>query len=121
MSQLSAHFSSGEFTCPCCGRVKTSAALVARLERLRADHYRTGLRIVSGYRCPRYNAVVGGKSASRHLFGDAADIPGRVSLAVAKALGFKGIGVEPHGLVVHVDMRPGPVTVWYYDANGHTA
>ena len=32
------------------------------------------IRITSGYRCPRLNAAVGGRPASQHLRGEAADI-----------------------------------------------
>lgn len=32
------------------------------------------IRITSGYRCPRLNAIVGGAPASQHLKGEAADI-----------------------------------------------
>lgn len=32
------------------------------------------IRITSGYRCPRLNAIVGGAAASQHLKGEAADI-----------------------------------------------
>lgn len=123
MTRLSAHFTSEEFVCSHCGRLPAqgvSAALVAALEKARAAFYPRGLVIVSGYRCPVHNAAVGGKPASRHLVGDAADIRPVMTVAQARALGFRGIGfTQATGLVVHVDMRPAPAT-WSYDAQGRT-
>lgn len=112
MGDLSAHFSRSEFRCHHCGHlVGPDHALIASLERLRALVGRP-VRIVSGTRCRAHNAAVGGARSSRHLVGDAADIEAelRVTVAVAKAAGFRGIGYRRRdGLVVHVDMRPSPV------------
>ena len=36
--------------------------------------YKSEMRLNSGYRCPIKNAAVGGKSKSRHMFGDAVDV-----------------------------------------------
>lgn len=115
---LSAHFSRREFACPCCGVAKVSPALVRLLERIRAAHYPQGLRIVSGYRCSRHNAAVGGASASQHMQGGAADISPRMTLAQAQALGARGIGVQDAtGLVVHVDVGPARKP-WRYGPDG---
>ena len=119
MGDLSAHFSRAEFACPCCHIAKVDSALVQLLERIRAAHYPGGLRIVSGYRCPRHNAAVGGASESQHMRGTAADIPPRMGIAEGKRLGAHGIGSQDAtGLVVHVDV--GPVRApWRYAADGH--
>lgn len=70
--------------------------------------------IVSGYRTPDTNRAVGGAPSSRHLQGDAADIPaGLVTEIDALRAGATGIGLSGHW-VTHVDVRPGAVTVWRY-------
>ena len=59
--------------CPCCHSVGVGIAtsLMETLERLR-DEY-GAIIITSGYRCPSYNAQVGGVSYSAHMKGQAAD------------------------------------------------
>lgn len=117
--QVSAHFTGREFACRHCGQIKVSTDLLAALEVARERHYgRKGLRIVSGYRCPTHNAAVGGASNSQHLLGKAADIEGVMTIAQARACGFRGVGVQRStDRVVHVDM--GPVRGWEYDDQGH--
>lgn len=82
---LSQHFTLGEFIAsgvalrhgidntPSAEHVANLRALCLNvLEPLRR---RFGvLRITSGYRCPKLNALVGGSPASQHLRGEAADI-----------------------------------------------
>ena len=69
------HFSKDEFKCPCgnCDGYGNGIAssLLVDLEKLR-DEY-GALIITSGYRCPSYNASVGGVSNSAHMKGQAAD------------------------------------------------
>ena len=67
------HFTKDEFKCPCCGSVGVGIAtsLLETMERLR-DEYGS-IIITSGYRCPSYNAQVGGVSYSAHMKGQAAD------------------------------------------------
>lgn len=111
MGDLSAHFSRSEFRCHGTGRpghpahgIPVSPTLVAHLEQLRAIVGRP-LKIVSGYRCPWWNARVGGAPQSRHLKGDAADLPsGYATVAQAAAAGFSGIGNKGQW-AVHVDTR----------------
>jgi zinc D-Ala-D-Ala carboxypeptidase len=68
------------------------------------------LKVNSGSRCKGHNSDVGGEPASRHMFGEAADIRTanrEESLELAKtaeAVGFGGIGVYPTW--VHVDIGP---------------
>lgn len=112
VGDLSPHFSSGEFADRSTGHlVRPPEKLVQVLELIRA--LRPGpLTIVSGHRCPDHNAAVGGAPDSRHIHGDAADIPaGRATRIQAEACGAVGIGVRG-GWVVHVDVRPGPRVVF---------
>lgn len=116
MGTASAHFGWSEFACrDGCGWRRVDKRLLQGLEKLREELGRP-IRIVSGRRCPEHNASVGGASRSRHVYGDAADIPS--SLGVRKALaikcGFTGIGLRD-GIVVHVDTRPtAEPQVWTY-------
>lgn len=91
-----------------------SAALVCLLEAARSEMGDKPIRIVSGYRCHPCNARVGGAQRSRHMYGDAADVPrGAISLAVARRVGFTGIGISGTW-ATHVDTRPGPRSEWRY-------
>jgi uncharacterized protein YcbK (DUF882 family) len=116
MSQLSPHFHSREFACKDgCGWIAVDPLLIVRLEELRRRLGRP-IRIVSGRRCPIRNALVKGAARSRHVHGDGADIPSSLMVTErqARLVGFTGIGVNRQGWVVHVDTRPGRVTVWTY-------
>lgn len=112
MGDLSTHFSSSEFRDRRAGKDGTIATeLVGRLEALRCRIGRP-LPILSGFRTPATNRAVGGARDSWHLRGAAADIPkGLVTIDQARAAGFRGIG-HRDGWVVHVDVRPGPVTIF---------
>jgi uncharacterized protein YcbK (DUF882 family) len=69
------------------------------------------LRVISGYRCPAYNRLVGGATGSRHMSGMAMDLrPTRISVdelvaaieRLARQHGWKiGVGVYP--TFVHID------------------
>lgn len=117
---ISAHFTWGEFACQCggtygCDVLWVKRRLVVALERLRSACYPDGLAIVSGCRCEKRNAKVGGKPNSLHLQGLAADVPPvALSRTVANLRVFGGIGYSPsrdRGRVCHVDVRSGtPVT-----------
>ncbi len=112
---LSPNFMASEFRCHHCGVLKVEMALVDRLEVLRG---RIGwpIEVLSGYRCPEYNASIGGADRSYHQCGMAADIrwPGSTpdQMAVwARDTGFGGVGVYySSGGFVHVDI--GPVRDW---------
>ena len=126
--QLSAHFSEEEFRCHCCGRLPAggvSRSLVLVLEKMRAEFYPEGLKIISGYRCPAQNRAGGGAPNSQHLAkggsplmagkGEllAADIPPRITEEQARSVGVRGTGVDHStGHVSHVDL--GPVRSWEY-------
>jgi uncharacterized protein YcbK (DUF882 family) len=87
--------------------------LLGVLEYLRGSTGRP-LIIVSGYRTAETNRMVGGARESRHLHGDAVDIPaGYCSVAQAEAAGAVGIGSKD-GWAIHLDVRPGPPARWNY-------
>lgn len=114
MGRVSDHFLEEEFVRRGTTNGIVQARLVWHLERLRSLCGGRPLRIVSGYRDPAHNARVGGARASRHLFGDAADIPaGYATVEQARAAGFTGIGRRGRW-AVHVDCRPGPRSEWDY-------
>lgn len=106
--------------------IKVHRALVAGLVVYR-QRYGAPVRIVSGYRDPLHNAAEGGAHNSQHLYGNAADVEPRASLAAVRNLRlFSGIGVNRRsGRVSHVDVRhvgpnttggtPTSPTVWYYN------
>jgi hypothetical protein len=116
-STMSAHFSYVEFRCkdggafPECQRIWELRTQVRRLEAYRAKVGRP-VRIVSGCRCKRRNAAVGGAALSQHLFGAASDIQALVTLAAKEQMKlFAGLGFQSStGMVVHVDSR---------DVSGH--
>ncbi len=113
MGDLSPHFSRSEFVCSHCGAGAPSPQLVAILERLRAGIGRP-LIIRSGFRCVPHNVAVGGATHSRHVAGDAADIPsGYATPRQAHDAGAIGVG-HLGAWAVHVDWRPGSQTDWAY-------
>lgn len=109
----SAHFSFTEWRCRCAGRhpgcavIRVHRELLQSLEGLRSAYYPHGMAIVSGYRCPRRNAEVGGASNSQHLYGAAADVePVVLWRVLAKRRLFAGIGYKRStSKVSHVDRR----------------
>src|SRR5713226_6879980 len=107
MGDLSEHFDSSEFRDHRSGAYKRPPEQLLRvLECIRARAGRP-LPIVSGYRSQTTNRAVGGAPDSRHLHGDAADIPGGFATA-DEAHGCGAVGVGEHaGWGVHVDVRPG--------------
>ena len=114
VGDLSPHFSLAEFADRRTGCAPLpQPRLLLVLEAIRARAGRP-VRIVSGHRCPSSNRAVGGALDSRHLYGDAADIPaGLVNVDQAAACGAEGIG-ERDGWAIHVDVRPGPPARWSY-------
>lgn len=113
MGDLSPHFDRAEFACKHCGRVRVSCELVQLLEDIRSAIGDRPIHLVSGYRCSAHNAAVGGSPRSRHVRGDAADLPLRlVTGEQARLAGARGIGTEGPW-ARHVDMRPEPAT-WSY-------
>lgn len=112
--KLSPNFTAMEFQCRCrdrypdCRRVWVKRSLLVKLEKLRASHYKNGLKVVSGCRCEKHNASIpGAYERSQHRYGRACDIEARYHFNTIKALGlFSGIGyARANNLVVHVDVR----------------
>lgn len=107
---VSRHFKLREFRCGCNGRyhfsniVHVHRDLIRTLEKTRTKLYPGGLRIVSGWRCRKFNALIGGHPQSAHVSGRAADIPAKHSPNAFLRLGWHGIGYKDHGLVTHVDI-----------------
>jgi zinc D-Ala-D-Ala carboxypeptidase len=124
MGDLSANFSSSEFSCPCCGQSNMDSDFIEKLQKLR-DVLGVSIGIVEGggFRCSNY--LKGAKSA--HGEGKAADL--NVSRAyyydivgMAKELGFTGIGIKNKDgrFQIHLDsageipgVRPRP-WIWTY-------
>lgn len=109
MGDLTAHFSRSEFSCKCgCGFDTVDYALLTELERLRR-HLDMPIRIVSGCRCPQYNAAIGGSLRSQHIKGRAADI--QVALPTETVYGHlitvnpDRYGIGKYSSWVHIDTR----------------
>jgi uncharacterized protein YcbK (DUF882 family) len=114
VGDLTPHFSQSEFRDKRAGvSVDVPVRLLGALEHLRGQVGRP-IVIVSGYRTLDTNRAVGGAPASRHLVGDAVDIPpGIATVDQAEAAGFVGIG-SSGPWAIHVDVRPGPPARWTY-------
>jgi len=110
--KLSEHFSRSEFICNCsCGQDTVDVELITVLEDIR-NHFDTPVTITSGNRCVYWNDFVGGRPASKHLTGRAADIkvsgitPVQVyAYLCAKYPNRYGIGL--YKTFVHIDTRSG--------------
>jgi uncharacterized protein YcbK (DUF882 family) len=104
------HISEKELECRCgCGQMIVNIPLVAGIEAMRARFLRP-VFFLSGNRCQKHNANVGGVGDSQHLHGRAADIyfedidVWSIKKA-AQMAGFVRIGVYPNSNppFVHVD------------------
>lgn len=73
--KISPHFNRSEFRCKCgnCGFDTVDVDTLDVLEAVRT-HFDAPVVINSGYRCPAYNAKIGGAPSSQHTLGRAADI-----------------------------------------------
>lgn len=127
MSEGTKHFSLNELKCKCgCGRMELSPAFLAKLEELRVA-YGKPMIITSGFRCPRYNALISATGdTGPHTVG-AVDIAiagpdAYTLLQLAMLIGFSGIGLRQKGpfpsRFIHLDDLP-PTThprprVWTY-------
>ena len=116
--QLSEHFADNEFVCECCGDLIVDARLVMALEEMRRITD-TPIRLISGYRCKRHNAEVGGEIDSQHMSGRAADIASRAGVdrmrEIARGIAWvNGIGDDPARGMLHVDVRMGKRAEWTY-------
>ena len=123
--KLSKNFDSKEFACPCCGGKIISGELAFKLQALR-DLVKKPIRILSGYRCPKFNQEINGYPKSPHVGGLAADIYvkdfGYKKLALlAEKVKFKRIGLYPFSKsqFIHVDIQePRPSKSWVKNIKG---
>lgn len=115
MTRVTDHFDEEEFLDSQTGELGASVLhLCEHLENLRSVCNDRPLRIVSGWRSVLTNALVGGVTASQHLYGRAADIPaGYATVDQALEAGFTGVG-DLDGWAIHVDVRPGIPARWSY-------
>lgn len=125
--QLSNHFTSKEFECPCgCIRQQISKKLIKNLEKLRVS-FGSPIIVTSGYRCASYQARLRSSglqtavNRSQHELGRAADLAATQDdlmpyLLIHCAWHFKAVGdgtriAEPF---VHVDERRSRPRLWVY-------
>ncbi len=105
------NFTESEFACLCgCGLADMDLLFMERLQRVRTA-LDAGMVITSGFRCPEYNARIGG-AAGVHPSGHASDIAiagervFHLQFLAFKA-GMQGIGLRQHGpwnkRFVHLD------------------
>jgi len=123
MGDLSCHFDKKEFQCPCCGKVIIKQKLIDKLEAIR-NNINIPVIITSGYRCPKYNALIGGYRNSPHLTGDGADCKSSLSPIdfALKAEMFKEIRIGIYPKHTHIDIRPArPSRFWYVAKYGSQA
>ena len=110
------HFKIEEFECPCCGRAEMSEAFLEKLDVIR-ERVGIPMRVVSGFRCARYNERIGGARRSKHMTGNAADVHvfssnhrmRMVEEGVGLGIGRFGIGVT----FLHIDDADGK-HMWTY-------
>lgn len=116
--RCSSHFTFAEFRTKHPGSTPDQDWMVVQRELLQALEFVRRMKggrplyVVSGYRDQDWNSRVGGAIGSRHLTGEAADIPSNYGLTLAQARGhFTGIGINNwrEQLVEHVDVRGLPV------------
>jgi hypothetical protein len=100
-----------EYRCRCCGKYPPDFDVKEILfpyqyffdcfDEIR-EQWNAPIRVTSGYRCPMYNAMVGGKVLSAHMFGLALDLDCKDSSEVEHLGGL----IEE----LHPDLRRGEYT-----------
>jgi uncharacterized protein YcbK (DUF882 family) len=122
----SEHFQDSELRCHHCMENKVTAELLDALEKFRTLAGNRPVHVDSAYRCPAWNAKIGGVTDSQHLVGCAADI--RISGMLPSALEkiarqipeIRGIGRADMQGYLHIDVRESiAVVAWCYDQLGH--
>jgi len=122
---VSKWFELHEFRCRCgdkhCNAVPPNDLLLAKLDTLRAKVGQP-LKVVSGSRCAKQNAKVGGVKESTHMTGWAADLycpdsPLRYALieACTQTPLFSRIGVGLRFIHVDCDPSKAPHVLWVYE------
>ena len=114
--KLTDHFTVEEFQCKCCHKIDMDADFVTRIEAFRVE-WGKPMKVLSGFRCPKHNAEVGGTRKSQHPCGKAGDFEVMPSdryafIALAIKHKFRGIGVAKD--FIHLDTRSDPPAVWKY-------
>lgn len=114
MGNLTTHFDSTEFKCPCCGVAKINKDFVERLEQLHKKMNAKAIVISSGYRCAKHSLAVGGYANDAHVLGFAADLivykqdgspyTSKTVAYYAEQIGFGGIGLIDENYI-HLDDR----------------
>ena len=114
------HFKFRECVCPCCDRLKIVPVFFSHMEFLEQMRVKLNFPIIinSGYRCPEYNATIGGAKRSQHMsfatdirpawvkgYGEEEWVKRLQAMhEEAERLNFKGIGI--YGTFIHLDLRP---------------
>jgi uncharacterized protein YcbK (DUF882 family) len=115
------HFHWSEVRCNHCGRLPDNLEAVANaarmMEKIRHILGDQPLKVHSWYRCPAWNAEVGGASNSQHLYGRACDFvtkhlsPRQVQARLRKHRDVvRGLGAYLG--FTHADNRPGDIATW---------
>lgn len=109
--RLSSYFVIDEMRSKGNGRVKAHRETLRIADRIREK--KGPWTPISAYRDPAHNVRVGGAVESRHLYGEALDVPYDLGLTIdeAKECGAEGIG-DCDGIVLHIDR--GPTRTWGY-------
>ena len=113
------YFTEDEFRCHCCGKLIIDDKLIDLLDKAR-EIAGVPFIVVSGYRCKKHNAEVGGKPNSAHLVGKAADIKAtdsRTRFKIVQALvkvGFHRIGIAKGFIHCDIDDSKPPEVLWLY-------
>lgn len=128
--QISPHFNSNEFQCPCGQKhdILIDLKLVDRLEELYSKLDCDSIIIINGYRCRKHDKAIGGSGMGIHTKGKAVDIICRSKDKIgdtpitissidvsceAQNIGFDGIiNVDNTYTTTHLDMRG---SKWYGD------
>lgn len=107
--RASANFKYAEFKSKGNGDIRVRRELILALEQLRSAMGNKPLTLISAYRDPAHNRRVKGRPKSRHLVGEAVDIPSSYGASLSKTRSlrrFSGIGyVASSKRVTHVDVR----------------
>jgi len=118
------HFSERELACIHCGANGVVPELVAALEAFR-EAVGKPVIVHSAYRCPEYNAAIGGAPDSQHVHGRGADVgvmgmTARELYRAARPIpAIKGLGVGDAGRFLHLDVRETEeLARWCYTLNG---
>ncbi len=118
------HFRAEEFVCKHCKEVYIDSFLVEVVEQIRRELGRPVV-ITSAYRCPEYNAAIGGVKNSAHTRGYALDIKCFTSKGRAELVSLLfDLGVDRVGIAqsfVHFDVDPDKPSprLWLYGRRKH--